>query len=122
MSINKGFSFVKNFIAKVLLVCTFIGLVITSIMILNYVAEPETREKMQSAIFGMLMITSFFAVPYIIFFRKSKRNQAHNLLSTPPKRQKKGNLRRCQTCSSTDLIEKEGSIVCNYCGSTYDYK
>ena len=121
MSINNGFSFIKRFIAKVLLVCTIIGLVITGIMILNYVAEPETREKMQSAIFGMLMITSFFAVPYIIFFRKSKKNQAHSLL-TQPKKPKKGDLRRCQTCSSTDLVEKEGSIVCNYCGSTYDYK
>lgn len=75
----------------------------------------EPQEDLDAFI-GLLMIASFFGVPYLIFFRK-KSNSSDN---KPIEKMKSFVSRRCKYCNSSEIVTTTDGFQCEHCGTKYN--
>jgi len=104
----------KKLIKNILLSLTGIFLLMALIFLIDYFFFAPEQDI--GAFLGLLMMASFFGVPYLVFFRKnenseinlSNQTQAHPLVS-----------RRCKYCNSSSLKTVDDGFQCEHCGSMY---
>ncbi len=105
---------IKNILKNTLLTLTVIFLIIALLFVIQHIfIEPQED---LDALFGLLMIASFFGVPYLIFFKLrsnkgSKNKEANNKQSFVSK--------RCTYCNSSVIVATKDGFKCEHCGSKY---
>lgn len=105
----------KKVIKNILLSLTVIFLIIAFLFIIQHIfIEPQED---LDALFGLLMMASFFGVPYLIFFKfmskqHSKNKETHEQQSLVS--------RRCTYCNSSLIVTTKDGLKCEHCGSKYD--
>ena len=68
------------------------------------------------AFFGLMMMASFFGIPYLVFFRRNQKNEK----SIEDAKSKQGLVsRRCTYCNSSSIKMIDGGFQCEHCGSNY---
>ncbi len=102
---------IRKFFGNILLALTVLFLVISGITLFAIVFMDD--EQAGPAFIGMLIITSFFAVPYFLFFRPRKTNKKNN-------EKQKLISRRCDNCSSTQFTTRDQGLQCDHCGTFYN--
>ena len=68
------------------------------------------------AFIGLMIMASFFGIPYLVFFRGNQKNgknlgdgkNKHDLVS-----------KRCTFCNSSSIKMTDGGFQCEHCGSHY---
>ena len=100
---------IKSFFRKTLLSLTIIFLLLAVIFLFDYYFSEPKKEL--DAFFGLLIIASFFGIPYLVFFRKSStdKNNKQTLIA-----------RRCKYCNSSELSPHKNGSKCEHCGAFYE--
>lgn len=117
---------------RILLSLFLIFLFLSALVLVDMALGGE--EATAGAFVGMLMIASFFAIPYFVLFRKRKTDSKHTAdvseesnprsskssSGTGEKGSRRLQNRKCSNCNSSHLQPYRMGYRCEHCGSIYD--
>ncbi len=104
----------RKIFKKILLSLTGIFLLMSLIFLIDYFLFDPQQDI--GAFFGLLMMASFFGIPYLVFFRTNKNSKLK--LNDKTKAQTLVS-RRCKYCNSSSLKALDEGLQCEHCGSLY---
>jgi len=102
----------KKLIKNILLSLALIFLFLAGLLLFqHFFMEPQNMD----AFLGLMMMSSIFGIPYIIFNKMTSNNSSDKTTiekqALVPK--------RCTYCNSSAIIKTTDGLKCEHCGSTY---